>query len=73
ANPRQSNQAYFTFVALDAKTKRPTPVPPVIPITSEEKKQYEDALRRRELRLLLAGKLKAKNAAELKSLFDSFD
>ena len=49
----ESNQhvssAYLTFVAVDA-TGRRLPVAPVIPETDEEKRRYEDALRRRELR-----------------------
>lgn len=71
-NPRQSNQAYFTFVAIDEKTGKPQRVPPVLPITAEEKKQYEGALRRRELRLILAGKLKPKDATELKDFFSDY-
>lgn len=69
SNPRQSNHAYFTFVALDKKTGKPTKVPRVIPITTEEKKQYDAAVRRRELRLILAGKLKPENARELINFF----
>src|SRR6266852_5424115 len=49
----ESNQhvssAYLTFVAVDATGRRVT-VAPVIPETDEEKRRYEDALRRRELR-----------------------
>jgi acyl-CoA hydrolase len=49
----ESNQhvssAYLTFVAVDA-TGRRVPVAPVIPETDEEKRRYQDALRRRELR-----------------------
>jgi acyl-CoA hydrolase len=49
----ESNQhvssAYLTFVAVDAGGRR-LPVAPVIPETDEEKRRYEDALRRRELR-----------------------
>src|SRR5258706_8762834 len=49
----ESNQhvssAYLTFVAVDA-TGRHLPVAPVVPETDEEKRRYEDALRRRELR-----------------------
>src|SRR5882762_6887658 len=43
------SSAYLTFVAVDA-TGRRLPVAPVIPETDEEKRRYEDALRRRELR-----------------------
>jgi acyl-CoA hydrolase len=72
ANPRQSNHAYFTFVAIDQGTGKPVKVPPVIPITNEEKKQFEVASRRRELRLILAGKLKPENALELRNFFADF-
>lgn len=65
----ESNSAYFTFVALD-KEGHPTPVPEVEPETKEEIMQYEGALRRRQLRLILAGRMNPKEATELKSLFD---
>jgi acyl-CoA hydrolase len=64
----ESNEAYFTFVALDPNRK-PRPVPAVIPETEEDIKLYDGALRRRQLRLILAGKLKPDDATELKSLF----
>jgi acyl-CoA hydrolase len=64
----QSNEAYYTFVALDAST-RPKPVPQLIPETEEDKKLFEGALRRRQVRLILGGKMKPDDAAELKALF----
>ncbi len=64
----ESNEAYFTFVALD-NVGKPISVPPIIPETEREKKLYEGALRRRQLRLILAGKMKADDANELKALF----
>lgn len=64
----ESNEAYFTFVALDPNGK-PRPVPPAVPETETEKKLYEGALRRRQLRLILAGKMKPADASELKALF----
>ena len=64
----ESNEAYFTFVALDPNTK-PRTVPALIPETDDEQKLYEGALRRRQLRLVLAGKMKADDAVELKALF----
>ena len=63
-----SNEAYFTFVALDPNGKS-RPVPAVTPETEEEIKLYEGALRRRQLRLILGGKMKADEATELKALF----
>ncbi len=64
----KSNEAYYTFVALDPNGK-PRSVQPVHPETDEEKKLFEGALRRRQLRLILGGKMKPDDAAELKALF----
>lgn len=64
-----SNLAYFTFVALD-KDGHPTPVPKVVPETEDEKAQFDGALRRRQLRLILAQRMNPKDANELKSIFD---
>lgn len=64
----KSNEAYYTFVALDPNRK-PRPVPAVIPETEEDKKLFDGALRRRQLRLILGGKMKPDDAAELKALF----
>lgn len=62
------NEAYYTFVALDSNGK-PKKVTQLLPETDEEKKQYEMAMRRRELRLVLAGRMKASDAKELKAVF----
>ncbi len=62
------NSAIYTFVALDPLGK-PVAVPPVVPVTDEEKVRYAGALRRRQLRLILAGKMKPEEAGELKALF----
>ncbi|NUM31527.1 MAG: acyl-CoA thioesterase [Bacteroidetes bacterium] len=64
----KSNDAYYTFVALDENNK-PIAVPPVSPQTAFEKEKYDGALRRRQLRLVLAGKIKPNDAIELKNLF----
>jgi acyl-CoA hydrolase len=64
----KSNEAYYTFVALDP-TGKPKPVPPVKPQTEDELKLYEGALRRRQIRLILGGKMKPNDATELKALF----
>ena len=64
----KSNEAYYTFVALGS-SKRPIPVPELIPESEEEKKLFDGALRRRQLRLILGGKMKPDDAAELKALF----
>ncbi len=67
----KSNEAYYTFVAIDPEAK-PIPVPALIPETDKEQRLYEDALQRRELRLILAGKLKPEHAKNLKNLVDAF-
>jgi len=63
-----SNEAYFTFVALDPEGK-PHKVPDLIPETETEQKMYDGALRRRQLRLILGGKMKTEDAGELRALF----
>ena len=64
----KSNEAFYTFVAIDQNSKTIT-VPGLIPETDTEKHLYAEALKRRELRLVLAGKMKPEEAGELKSLF----
>ncbi|WP_256007556.1 acyl-CoA thioesterase [Pedobacter deserti] len=70
ATRNKSNEAYFTFVALDAEGKT-VAVPELVPETTEEKELYAGALRRRQLRLILGGKMQPNDALELKALFFS--
>lgn len=65
----KANEAIYTFVAVD-ETGRPVKIPSIFPETDLEKKRYEAALRRKQLSLVLAGKLKPKDATELKALFE---
>ena len=46
---RHVSSAYLTFVAVDAAGNR-MPVPPVVPETEDERRRYEGAARRREIR-----------------------
>ena len=62
------NEAIYTFVAVNTMGK-PAKVPEVLPETKLVKIRYDGALRRRQLSLILAGKLKADDASELKALF----
>jgi acyl-CoA hydrolase len=62
------NEAIYTFVAVD-QNGGPIQVPELIPETEEEKVRFEGALRRKQLSLILAGKMKASEATELKKLF----
>jgi acyl-CoA hydrolase len=63
------NEAYYTFVALDSNGK-PKKATALVPETEEDKKHYDGAMQRRELRLVLAGRMKAHETNELKNFFD---
>lgn len=64
----KSNNGIYTFVAVD-KDNKPVAVPQIQPETEEEQERYDAALRRKQLSLILAGKLKPSEAHELKALF----
>ena len=64
----KANEAIYTFVAVD-ETGRPVEVPEITPETDLEKERYNGALRRKQLSLVLAGKMKPSDATELKALF----
>lgn len=64
----ESNIAYYTFVAIDPEGNK-AKVPELIPETPAEKLWYDEALQRRELRLVLAGKMKPEEAGQIKLLF----
>jgi acyl-CoA hydrolase len=68
-HPRRCNHAYFTFVALDDEKKAPIPIPPVLPLSNEEQQLFDGAARRREMRLILAGRIKPKDATEVRKFF----
>ena len=64
----KANEAIYTFVAVD-ETGRPVKVPELTPETKEEIERFNAALRRKQLSLVLAGKMKPSEATELKALF----
>lgn len=64
----KSNEAIYTFVAVDQNGST-IAVPPIKPETELEKQRYDAALRRKQLSLILAGKMKPEEATELKALF----
>ncbi len=73
-NMRRCNDAYFTFVAVEDDTKRPVqePIPAVLPLTAEQQKRYDEAMIRRQMRLLLAGRIKPEAAGNLRAfLFEN--
>jgi len=63
-----TNRAFFTFVAVDQSGK-PLDVPEVVPETDEERELFDGALRRRQLRLVLAKRMRPEDASEIRSLF----
>lgn len=65
----KANEAIYTFVAVD-ETGTPIQIPPLAPETDLEKQRYDAALRRKQLSLVLAGKMKPAEATELKALFE---
>ena len=64
----KANEAIYTFVAVD-ESGIPVAVPEVVPETELEKERFDAALRRKQLSLVLAGKMKPEDATELKALF----
>lgn len=68
AEVRECNTAFYTFVAVD-QSGFPIPVNGLVPVTEEEKDLFESAMRRRELRLVSAKKIKPEEATHLKKIF----
>ena len=64
----KANEAIYTFVAVD-DSGHPVRVPEIIPETELEKTRFDGALRRKQLSLVLAGKMKPQDATELKAIF----
>jgi acyl-CoA hydrolase len=65
----KANEAIYTFVAVD-DTMTPVEVPEIVPENELEKSRYEAALRRKQLSLVLAGKMNPQEATELKAIFE---
>jgi acyl-CoA hydrolase len=59
------NEAFYTFVALDNDGKT-IMVPQIEPLSDDERKLYEDALLRRQLKLIDSGKTTLDKVPELK-------
>lgn len=71
-NPRRCNHAYFTFVALKEENGTPVAVPALLPLNEIEQQRYESAPRRREVRLILSGRIKPSEATLVKDYLNSF-
>ena len=69
----KSHEAFFSFVSLDFSNTTPIKVLPVIPETDREIELFNDALHRRELRLINAGKMNIKDAHHLRKEYFSDD
>ncbi len=67
-NRTKVNEGIYTFVAVD-ETGKPVEIPKITPESDLEKERFEGALRRKQLSLILAGKMNPKDATELKALF----
>lgn len=67
---RRCNRAYFTFVAVDTDGQ-PIPVAPIAPETDDEQERFAGAARRRDLRLVLAGRLALSDAQDLRAHLDA--
>jgi acyl-CoA hydrolase len=65
----KANEGIYTFVAVN-EMGNPMPVPPLRPESKIEKERFDAALRRKQLSLLLAGKITPGDATELKALFE---
>lgn len=63
------NEAIYTFVAVD-QMGSPINVPEVQPESEIETERFNGALRRRQLSLILAGKMSPAEANELRKLFE---
>lgn len=68
-NRFKANSAIYIFAAVNFEGGK-RKIAELIPETEVEKDRFASALRRRELSLVLAGKMKAEDAKELKSIFD---
>ncbi len=71
-NPRRCNHAYFTFVALNEENGTPVEIPDLIPLNEIEQQRFESAPRRREVRLILSGRMKPSEANLVKDYLNSF-
>ena len=65
----KANEGIYTFVAVDI-TGSPVAVPAIEPQSELEKERFEGALRRKQLSLILAGRMKPEDANELKAIFN---
>lgn len=64
----KSNESIYTFVAVD-QNGGPIEVPTLVPETDLEKERFNGALRRRQLALILAGRMRPEEATELRDIF----
>ena len=71
--PAGSDEILLTGYTVHACTNlkgKPVKINEIYPENENDKKLFDGALRRRQLRLILAGKMKPEDAGELKSIFN---
>jgi acyl-CoA hydrolase len=68
-NKMKVSEGIYTFVAVNNEGL-PMAIPAIIPESELEKERYHSALRRKQLSLVLSHKMEAKDATELKKLFE---
>lgn len=61
---RKCNRAFYTFVAIDEEGST-VPIPNIDPQTESEKQRYQAAAKRRDIRLVLAGRKDLEDASSL--------
>jgi acyl-CoA hydrolase len=59
---RHANSCFFTMVAMDADRKA-SPIAPLVPVTEDQKRRYQAAQARRQLRQEFEQRMKAMRAA----------
>ncbi|MCX6190449.1 MAG: acyl-CoA thioesterase, partial [Bacteroidetes bacterium] len=65
---KKCNEAFYTFVAVDVNN-HPITVNEIVPETADEQLMFESAMRRRQVRLIQAKRMKPEDAPELKDFF----
>lgn len=66
---KKTHEAFYTYVAIDENSVPKKTLPELVPETEIEKKYFESALQRRQLRLVLAGRMHPSEATELSKIF----
>lgn len=66
---KKTHEAFYTYVAIEANGKPVKGITELIAESELERNYFKTALQRRQLRLVLAGRMKPKEATELMKIF----